>query len=52
MDITTPEPKYINYKVNFVTNVVMILQTGLDDILPPITGGIGVMVVGSTNIVG
>jgi len=51
MNITLPEPKYINYKIAFVNSVVMILQTNLDDILPPISGGIGVMVVGSSNIV-
>lgn len=45
--VTKPNPKKIN-----TPNVVMILNTTFEDIIPPIIGGIGVMVVGSTNIVG
>ena len=44
--VTKPDPKKID-----TPNVVMILSTTFEEVIPP-TGGIGVMVVGSTNIVG
>tara|TARA_R110000823_G_scaffold189264_1_gene321136 strand:- start:599 stop:742 length:144 start_codon:yes stop_codon:yes gene_type:complete len=47
MEITKPNPIKID-----TPKVVMILITSYEDIAPPIVGGIGVMVVGSTNIVG
>jgi hypothetical protein len=45
MEITKPNPIKID-----TPKIVMVLATGFDDIKP--IGGIGVMVVGSTNIVG
>ena len=47
MEITKPNPIKIE-----TPKIVMVLITGYENIIPPIVGGIGVMVVGSSNIVG